>query len=286
MIPNRPRMAQLVRDLAAGASTIEAFWQEMAEHGTPLAEPLEGTDDSLVTFLYRQTEPVEAVQLKELVASEEYLRCLTDALLPWARERFNATADPAQTIVGGSSASGFAAAFAALCRPDVFGNVLSQSGMYYWSPKGDTEPEWLVRQYAETERRPVRFYLEAGKYEFGVIPLAMDESVSPRQANRHFRDVLQTRGYPVVYRGFPGCHDYIWWRGTLGDGLQPLAGTSEETRWELSLWTRRRSRTRDAPLGGKDNLSYACQPPEGSGVEYAIPVTLVFAPIVPTTLPL
>jgi hypothetical protein len=35
VIPNRPRMAQLVRDLAAGASTIEAFWQEMAEHGTP-----------------------------------------------------------------------------------------------------------------------------------------------------------------------------------------------------------------------------------------------------------
>jgi len=90
----------------------------------------------------------------------------------------------------------------------------------------------------------------------------------------------------VGYREFPGCHDYIWWRSTLGDRLQILAGTSEETRWELPLRTRRRSRTRDVPLGWKDNLSSACQPPEGSGVEYAIPVTLAFAPIVPATPPL
>ena len=46
-------------------------------------------------------------------------------------ERNAATADPAQTVVTGSSAGVAFSAYAASRRPDVFGNVPSQSGTFW-----------------------------------------------------------------------------------------------------------------------------------------------------------
>jgi hypothetical protein len=52
----------------------------------------------------------------------------------------------------------------------VFGNVLSQSGAYWWRPDADPEWEWLPRRYAERERLPVRFYLDVGDGERRGLP--------------------------------------------------------------------------------------------------------------------
>lgn len=163
----------------------------------------------------------QEVRNRELPCGTPFLGYLTDELLPWARDQYRITTDPARTIVAGQSHGGQAAAFAALNRPEIFGTVISQSGSFWWSPDDDHEHEWLTRQYAETERRPVRFYLEAGLQERGQTP---DHGPSILVANRHLRTILRSKGYEVEYSEFNGGHDYACWRGSLADALTTVTG--------------------------------------------------------------
>ena len=44
------------------------------------------------------------------------------------------------------------------------------------------------------------------------------------------RDVLLAKGYDVSYQQYASGHDYLNWRGTLGDGLIALIGTDTSTQ--------------------------------------------------------
>lgn len=153
----------------------------------------------------------------ELPGNPRFARFLAEELRPWLQAR-GLDAPAARTVVAGSSYGGLAASYVALRYPQVFGNVLSQSGSYWWAPPGE-EPEWLTRQYVEAPRLPVRFYLEAGQFEQGDGQLGIFETT------RHLRDVLRAKGYPVVHREWASGHDYLNWRGTLAEGLLALIGT-------------------------------------------------------------
>ena len=54
-------------------------------------------------------------------------------------------------------------------------------------------------------------------------------SINLLASNRHFRDILQAKGYPVHYREFSGGHSTVIWRGTLADGLIALLGKGAGT---------------------------------------------------------
>ena len=53
-----PAIEALRKQIAAGDSSTESFWQRVAQSGTPLVEPIEGeTKRTRVTFLWRATAP-------------------------------------------------------------------------------------------------------------------------------------------------------------------------------------------------------------------------------------
>lgn len=145
---------------------------------------------------------------RELACHEPFLRFLADELLPWAAGRWPLAGAPDRAIVAGHSLGGLTAAFAGLCAPDRFGNVLAQSASL-WAP----EPGWLMREFATAPRRAVRFHLEVGLQEWIPLPL-----------HRHLRDVLHAKGYAVTHREYNGGHDALCWQGGLADGLIALAG--------------------------------------------------------------
>jgi enterochelin esterase-like enzyme len=156
---------------------------------------------------------------EELPCNPRFADFLAQELLPWVGPTYHVTADPARTVVAGSSYGGLAAAYAAFRHPERIGNVLALSGSFWWGPGGPAEPEWLTRQFVERSLLPIRFFLEVGLLEG-------PEYGTPDQlaANRHLRDVLRARGYRVRYQEFNGGHDYLCWRGALAYGLVALLG--------------------------------------------------------------
>jgi enterochelin esterase family protein len=109
------------------------------------------------------------------------------------------------------------AGYVALQYPAVFGNVLSQSG-------GSLN---LLPLYLEAPKVAVRFYIDMGLYEFNEQPVPPDERAMNENyllRMRHFRDVLQAKGYDVIYRETGGAHQGVHWAATLAEGLMALLG--------------------------------------------------------------
>jgi len=152
----------------------------------------------------------------DLSCSRTFSRFVAEELLPWARKSYRVTAEPGGVILAGSSLGGLAATCAALERPDLFGNVLSQSGAFWWKPEGDARFEWVNRQLADRPRLPLRFYLDVGSLEARPVK---DNEIDLYGANHRLADTLRTRGYDYLFAEFAGGHSYVNWQGTISDGL-------------------------------------------------------------------
>ena len=172
---------------------------------------------------------------RELPCNPTFADFLNSELVPWVRQLFNVTSDPQQTVVGGSSLGGLAAAYAGFRHPETFGNILSQSGAYFWTPPRSDNPNdfdpnaepWLANQYIVSPRLPLRFYMDTGSDDIDFAG-----HYGTLVQSRHMRDVLLAKGYEVHYQEFQGGHDYLSWRGTLADGLIMLMGNTAESRHE------------------------------------------------------
>lgn len=174
----------------------------------------------------------------ELPPNPKFLEYIIKELLPWGHANFNITSNSSQSVIAGASYGGIASTFIAFKHPEIFGNVLSMSGGFFWYPgaeiwqkrieelenydhwwskEDEKEGEWLARQFAQSQRLDLKFYLDVGVLE----------DTDPNNLliyNRHFRTVLQAMGYPFSYVEFLGGHDFVCWRGTIADGLIYLIG--------------------------------------------------------------
>jgi enterochelin esterase family protein len=169
----------------------------------------------------------------ELPCNEQFAKAIATELVPWMRETFNAGATPGQVATAGQSYGGLAAMWLGLQHPDVVGNVLSQSGSFWWGPDyvelekravlGDApEYEWLSGQVATRPPVPIRIWMEAGSLE--RAPNQRGILTTLFLSNRHMHHLLQAKGYDVTYREYVGAHDFVTWRGSLADGLIHLFG--------------------------------------------------------------
>ena len=167
---------------------------------------------------------------EELTPNPKFADFLAKELIPWIHAHYNVTDDPGKTVVAGSSLGGLAAAYAGYKHPEVFTNVLCQSGSFWWAPDHSgaipdgviTETGWMAKQFIASSKLPLKFYIDAGSFEFdsngtggGIL-----------ETSRNMRDVLLAKGYEVHYQQFVGGHDYLGWRGTFADGLMDLIGTT------------------------------------------------------------
>ena len=183
-------------------------------------------------------------RLVDLVGNTDFSDFMATELIPWVRLHYNVTHEATRTVISGCSAGGLAAAFTGLRHSEVFGNVLSQSGAFWWSPEHNggvcgakcpeaggrrrdpnsrdsrTEGNWIAKQFAAGPKLPLRFYLDAGTFEVDKD----GTGGNILEATRALRYVLLAKGYEVHYQQTVGGHDDLVWRGTLADGLIALLG--------------------------------------------------------------
>jgi enterochelin esterase family protein len=182
-------------------------------------------------------------RLFDLVANRAFADFIAKELAPWIRAHYNVTRDAKRTVIGGASAGGFGATYVGLVHPEVYGNVLSMSGAFWWSPEhnggicagmcaapngrvavanrdASTEPNWMARVALGRQSIPARFFLSVGMFEF-------DQSGGGGnilEETRRLRDVLRAKNGRVIFEEFVGGHDGLGWRGMLGEGLIRLRG--------------------------------------------------------------
>ena len=192
-------------------------------------------------------ENVSRRRLVDLVTNPEFADFMAKELMPWVQSHYNVTKDPKQTVITGYSAGGLAAAYVALRHSEAFGNVLSQSGAFWWSFEhaggvcgsrcpdsggrfsdnnpldATTEGNIMAKQFLASPKLPLRFYLAAGTFEIdrdgaggGIL-----------ETTRTLRDVLLAKGYQVQYQQFVGGHDGLSWPGALAEGLIALLGSGK-----------------------------------------------------------
>lgn len=164
-----------------------------------------------------------AVRLGDLANQPRMVSYLAGQLLPWVRNHYHVTRDPHRTIVTGSSAGGLASAYVAFVRPDLFGNVLSQSGAYWRGAAGSNGApfEWLAGQLSAVPKKDIVFLLDVGALE--DHPTLGGSGPNFLDATRRFHDALRAKGYTTIYAEVPGgVHAPGTWRERLPAGLAAI----------------------------------------------------------------
>lgn len=151
---------------------------------------------------------------QELPPNVSFADFMAQEFMPWLKNQGIAT--PAQkTIIAGSSYGGLASSWVALKYPHIFGNVLSLSGSYWWAPEGE-KAGWLIRQYQQSPELPVRFWLQAGRFE------SKGPDGGIYRNTLEFETVLRDKGYEVSFHPWSSGHDYAAWCEAMITGVKDL----------------------------------------------------------------
>ncbi|MBH0095679.1 DUF3327 domain-containing protein [Psychrobacter sp. NZS113] len=173
------------------------------------------------------SNPDGDARARELPANPVFADVLANELVPKINKRLPIAIPKDRTIIAGSSYGGLAATTIALRHPDIFGNVISMSGSFWWKPEDQTadDKHFVASEVIKMDKAPVRFFLSAGVFE---TARGNSSSNGILGTNRHLRNVLLAKGYDTRYEEYGAGHDYFSWRGIIGDGLISLFPSKEK----------------------------------------------------------
>lgn len=168
--------------------------------------------------------PIVAIFIDSTEKRSEELKCndkfgdvIVKDLLSLIKANYNISNKPEDAIIGGLSLGGLTAAYLGLKHSEVFENVISQSGSFWYKPESyeGNDDCWLGTQFEAIDKLPLRFYLNIGVLEHKERMIG---------TNVKLRDTLIEKGYKVDFETFKSGHDYLSWGETLAHGLISLIG--------------------------------------------------------------
>ncbi len=158
-------------------------------------------------------------RFNEYWLNDHYLDFVIDEALPLAQERAPISDEPKNKGMWGASMGGLISMYAGLKHSDVFGMVVSQSGALQADVGGaakgtrpDGQREWLVEQFSELEKLPLRVSMDCGQLEWLL------------GSNRRMAAALFDRKYVHQYFELPSGHNWTTWRNGLAKHLLFMLG--------------------------------------------------------------
>lgn len=145
----------------------------------------------------------------EYICSDATISWLDKEVLPLARQHIrlvNIRENPGAYGVLGASAGGIMALYTGLRMPEIFGRVLSQSGVFSLEGRDLAAVDLVRYQHAHN----TRIWMDIG---------LMDELL---EDNRRMILLLHEKGYNVTYREFAGGHNFTSWRNDIWRGLEEM----------------------------------------------------------------
>lgn len=203
------------------------FYRPPVEQAVPLVVVWDGYDyfrrarlpiiiDNLISQKRMQPVALAMIQnggparMQEYACNEATLGFLQSVVLPLSKSILNLSQAKGSYGVLGASMGGLMALYTGYRLPEIFGKVLSQSASFTVD-KTDMSIYELIQH---GERKPLRIWMDVGKYDFGSLT----------RANPRMHELLCQRGYDVTYREYPAGHNYPAWRDDVWRGLEHLYG--------------------------------------------------------------
>jgi enterochelin esterase family protein len=145
----------------------------------------------------------------EYACSDATIMWLDNVILPLARKKLNLM-DVVQHRgaygVLGASFGGLMSMYTGLRMSEIFGKVISQSGVFE-SEKRDFAAVDLIKHQ---QAHDIKIWMDIGHFDWLL------------QDNRRLQPILRENGYDVTYREFSGGHNYTCWRDEVWRGLEHL----------------------------------------------------------------
>jgi len=170
----------------------------------------------IVTIFIDSTE----TRIKELKCNDNFADIIVKEIIPWVRDNYNISSKADESVIGGYSLGGLTAAYLGLKHSEIFGNVLSESGSYWYKPENykDNEIEcWLGNEFKVIDKLPLKVYLNVG---------VLEDKETMLDTHIIFKDILTEKGYKVEFEYFNSGHDFLCWGETLANGLISLIGVN------------------------------------------------------------
>jgi enterochelin esterase family protein len=146
----------------------------------------------------------------EYLCSDATLTWLEREILPLAHEHLrllDLDEHPGAYGVLGASAGGLMSMYTGVRMPEIFGNVLCQSGAFSLDGR-DFAVVDLVR-YGHA--RDLKIWMDVGTLEEDLL-----------EDNRRMVALLREKEYNVTYREFSASHNYTAWRNDIWRGLEEM----------------------------------------------------------------
>jgi enterochelin esterase family protein len=145
----------------------------------------------------------------EYFCSDATIMWLESVILPLARKHLrlvNTDQNLGAFGVLGASASGLMSLYTGLRMPEIFGRVLSQSGVFSLDGR-----DFIVKDMVRySHARSLKIWMD-----IGVLEDLLED-------NRNMVALLDKRQYNVSYREFSGGHNYTAWRNDIWRGLEEM----------------------------------------------------------------
>jgi enterochelin esterase-like enzyme len=155
----------------------------------------------------------------EYFFNDKYPTYLLEEVLPRIEEKYPVSRDAEARGLWGASLGGVASLWTALQHSDVFGRVVTQSAAIQGKPSttyARGAEEWLLNQYQNLERLPLRISTDCGQLEWLL------------GANRRFAGMLFDRHYPHQYLEHASGHNWVSWRGGMVAHLEWMLSSQGE----------------------------------------------------------